>query len=150
MLWMLKEPSQWDGSFEYPQHILGWEIRKLIFWYALFTKGMVFLSESVWTYILVVIEPAFFFYSFPAKWWLLSSADHLCRQFKRNMIWLQTVWHSDGIAKRIFFKKKMGFPDLEVTLPQIFKLMLKQHLTHPYMYCPASQKWQWCHVMFTK
>ena len=24
----LQEPSHWDGSFEYPQHVLGWEIRK--------------------------------------------------------------------------------------------------------------------------
>ena len=26
-----KEPSHPDGSFEYPQHIFGWEIRKLVF-----------------------------------------------------------------------------------------------------------------------
>ena len=30
-----KEPSCQDGSFEYPQHIFGLEIRKLIFNYAI-------------------------------------------------------------------------------------------------------------------
>ena len=34
-----KEPSHWDGSFEYPLHIcFGWEIRKLFFCYTLFKK----------------------------------------------------------------------------------------------------------------
>ena len=31
-----KEPSHWDGSFEYTQYMIGWEIRKSIFNYTLF------------------------------------------------------------------------------------------------------------------
>ena len=26
-----KEPSQWDGSFEYPQHMFGLRMKKIIF-----------------------------------------------------------------------------------------------------------------------
>ena len=38
---------------------------------------------------------------------LVSTADNLCKQFVNKMsglIWIQTVWHSDGIPVRIFQK----------------------------------------------
>ena len=35
-----KEPSQRDGSFEYPKHIFGCETRKLIFDYTLLSEGL--------------------------------------------------------------------------------------------------------------
>ena len=35
-----KEPSHWDGSFEYSQHMFGWEIKKIIFQYAFFSGGL--------------------------------------------------------------------------------------------------------------
>ena len=36
-----QEPSHPDGSFEYPQHIcFGWEIRKILFSYALLSWGL--------------------------------------------------------------------------------------------------------------
>ena len=31
-----KEPSHWDGYFEYPQHMFWLRNKKNIFWYALF------------------------------------------------------------------------------------------------------------------
>ena len=37
-----KEPSHWDGSFEYPQHMF-W-LRRTIFWYALLTKVLILLN----------------------------------------------------------------------------------------------------------
>ena len=33
-----KEPSHYDGSFEYPQHMFWLRNKKIIFWYALLTK----------------------------------------------------------------------------------------------------------------
>ena len=38
--WCSKEPSHWDGSFEYPQHMFWLGNKKLIFWYALLTKSL--------------------------------------------------------------------------------------------------------------
>ena len=102
-----KEPSQRDGSFEYKQHMFRLRNKKINFWYGLLIKVIWFSylnqSESIF---LVLIEPAFL-NSFLANWWLLSSADHLWKQFRPNtlgLIWLQTVWHSDGILKRIFLR----------------------------------------------
>ena len=34
-----KEPSHWDSSFEYQQHIFGWVIKKFILGFTLLTKG---------------------------------------------------------------------------------------------------------------
>ena len=36
-----KEPSHSDGSFEYPQNMFWLRKRKLLFWYALLTKGLI-------------------------------------------------------------------------------------------------------------
>ena len=56
----LDEPSHWDGSFEYPQHMFWLRIKKIIFWYAPLTKGLYFiligwfLSNLQWSYSLFV------------------------------------------------------------------------------------------------
>ena len=42
-----KETSQWDGSFMYPQHMFWIRNKKIIFWYALISKGLMF-SWLVW------------------------------------------------------------------------------------------------------
>ena len=30
MMWILKEPSQWDGSFEHPKHMFEMMVKKII------------------------------------------------------------------------------------------------------------------------
>ena len=35
-----KEPYQWDGSFEYPQHMFWLWNKEINFWYTLLTKGL--------------------------------------------------------------------------------------------------------------
>ena len=41
MIWCLKEASHCEGSFEYPQHKFGWEIKQLITWYAIITIALI-------------------------------------------------------------------------------------------------------------
>ena len=48
-----KQPSHWDGSFEYPQHMFRLRNKKLFFCYALLTKGLdkilvLILIQTVW------------------------------------------------------------------------------------------------------
>ena len=42
----LKEPSHCDGSFEYPQHIFWLRNKKIMFSYALFSRGLLYGPES--------------------------------------------------------------------------------------------------------
>ena len=42
-----KEPSQWDGSFEYSQHMFWLRNKKIIFWYALLTTLIESSNQSV-------------------------------------------------------------------------------------------------------
>ena len=41
-----KETSHWDGSFEHPQRMFGWEIRKIFFQYALLSRGLRFIVSK--------------------------------------------------------------------------------------------------------
>ena len=40
-----KEPFQWGGSFEYPQHMFWLKNKKIIFSYALLSGGLQYLAE---------------------------------------------------------------------------------------------------------
>ena len=45
-----KDPSHWDGSFEYPQHMFWMKNKKInIFWYELLTKGQQ-NSQKMWKF----------------------------------------------------------------------------------------------------
>ena len=45
-----KEPSQWDGSFEYQQHMFWLRNKKIKFWYTLLTKGLSKLNNVEYGY----------------------------------------------------------------------------------------------------
>ena len=51
----LKEPSYWDGSFVYPQHMFWLRNKKISFWYAPFTKVLFYPHEATCLYLEALI-----------------------------------------------------------------------------------------------
>ena len=74
----LKEPLHWDRSFEFPQHMYWLRNKKIIFWYTLLTKSLIYTNLFLKRVIL---------------WKLRSSQKWKCT-------WLQQIrphqWHING------------------------------------------------------
>ena len=63
MFWCSKEPSHWDGSFEYPQHMFWMRFKKIIFSYALLCGGGgVLLSTFICFYLFSLYTASMLFH----------------------------------------------------------------------------------------
>ena len=63
MFWVLKRTVSLRWFFKVPTTCFGWEIRKLIFWYALLTKGLVGLSSLMIRVLLKAFNNKFCYFS---------------------------------------------------------------------------------------
>ena len=99
-----KEPSHRDGSFEHPQHSFGREIRKIIFWYAGLSGGLIAwikILELVTYYgvtVVVLIKAQF-----------LIKNTYIFAQFSRefNQNTDEAIWSGSSLFSSLIGKKHM-------------------------------------------